>query len=642
MKPIVTGELLLPMMKITSNKNKVSHIARHLYRVLTLAFVLTPLYLALTTSCADQGIGPSGGPKDSIPPVIIGCVPANLQTQFSGKEIQITFDEFVVADNLTEKLIISPPLGKKPTIKIKGKSLLVKMEEDLIPDRTYSFDFTDGIKDYNESNKLTNLRLIFSTGTQIDSLRASGYIYDAKTLEPVSKTLAVLYSDDNDSLFRNLHPDFIAITDEKGFFLFDNLPSGEYTLYGIKDDDKNLFFSNATELIAFSDSMIKPSVHFVEKIDTIITETDTTISRGYSKFSPENLKLLLFQDDFYSQYLMSFKRETNDKCLLIFSEPVTDSVKIDLVGIDSIYDWKEVEFSQKKDSILMWITDSMVAKKDTLFFKVTYSASDSTGNLSLFTDTLKMLYSKPVKEQSKQGKEKPGSNTGNFFKFSNNLITSGFDLNNKVMIEAPSPIEHLTSGLFNMKEFVNDSTSTPVTYEIKPIEGTTRKYHLDFQLKENTKYELSIDTAVIKSITGMPNAGFSTKFTTQKKEYYGTFILSITGVEKSGIIRLIKNNKEESLVKEVQYNPSMKSVVFDYLKPEKYLVQFIDDLNGNGDWDTGLLSEKRQPEPVYYLQKELAVKSNWELKENWEIVGGSIQGKAFAKPSGDSKKTGKQ
>jgi hypothetical protein len=629
-------------MKITSNKNSISQCNSPIYKVLTLAILLMPFYLSLSTSCADQGIGPSGGPKDSIPPEIVDCIPANLQTQFSGKEIQISFNEFVVADNLNEKLIISPPLGKKPTIKINGKSLFVKLEEDLIPDRTYSFDFTDGIKDYNESNKLSNLRLIFSTGDQIDSLRASGYIYDAITLEPVPNALAVLYSDDNDSLFRKLHPDFLAITDDKGFFVFDNLPAGEYTLYGIKDDDKNLFFSNLSELIAFSDSLIKPSVQFVEKIDTIITETDTIISRGYTKFMPENLKLLLFQDDFYSQYLMSFKRETNDKCLFIFSEPITDSLNIELVGNDSNTDWKEVEFSQKKDSILMWITDSIIAKKDTLLFKVTYTNSDSTRNISLFTDTLKMIYGKPLKEQVKQGKEKPISNTDNFFKFSNNLTTSGFDLNSKVMIESPSPIRHVSSGLFNLMEIINDSTSNPIVYQITPVEGTRRKFILDFQLKENTKYELSIDSAVIKTISGIPNARFSTKFTTQKKDYYGTVILNITGLERSGIIRLIKNNKEESLVKEVKYDPSIKSVVFDYLKPEKYLLKFIDDLNNNGEWDTGLLSEKRQPEPVYYLQKELTVKSNWELKENWEILSGTIQGKAFVKPTTNSKKTGKQ
>jgi len=614
---------------------------KRLVSILLTTLFLGILYITLFTSCANPGAGPDGGSKDSIPPVIVTCIPEPFQTQFTGKEIQITFNEYVVPDNLTEKLIISPPLGKKPTIRTMGKSIIVKMEEDLIPDRTYSFDFGDGVKDYTEGNKYENLRLVFSTGTQLDSLRISGYIYDAVTLEPVPNAIATLYSSNDDSLFKNLHPDFIARADDKGFFLFDNLPQEEYKLYAVKDDDKNLYFSNVFELIAFNDSMLTPTVHFVEKIDTIITETDTTISTGYNEFSPKDLNLLLFQDDHYSQYMVSFKRETNDRCLFIFSEPVTDSITIELIGTDSLTTWNEIEYSQKLDSISLWITDSTYSKKDTLFFSVTYPATDdSTGILTVQTDTLRMTYSKPV-QTPKQGKTKPVADE-NYFRFSTNLLSSGFDLNNKVIIEVPSPIDSLAKELFKLTEAINDSTYIPIDYELTPITGTSRKFQLDFNMKDDTKYELSIDTAVVMTLVGTPNAGFSTKFSTQKKDFYGAIILTLSGIEKEGIIQLIKNEKEERVIKEIRYNPTMKTVVFDYLKPEKYLLKFIDDVNGNSKWDTGKLSEKRQPEPVYYLQKELTVKSNWEIKESWEIKKGTIQSKAFAKTADNKKKTGKQ
>jgi hypothetical protein len=634
-------------MKISSDKifaptiNNVALIRKQPLSLFHFVLFLGIFYVVFFTSCANQGVGPGGGPKDSIPPVIVNCIPTPSQTQFAGKEIIITFNEYIVPDNLAEKLIISPPLGKKPTIKTAGKSIIVKMEEDLIPDRTYSFDFGDGVKDYTEGNKYESLRLVFSTGTRLDTLRISGHIFDATTLEPVPNALATLYSSDNDSLFKNLHPDFIARADDKGFFLFDNLPPEEYKLYALKDDDKNLYFSNVFELIAFTDSLLSPTVLYVEKIDTLITETDTIISTGYNEFFPKELNLLLFQDDHYSQYMVSFKRETNDRCLFIFNEPVTDSIKIELIGSDSLFKWNEIELSKNLDSLSLWITDSTFVKKDTLFFSVTYPATDdSTGILGVKTDTLRMTYSKPV-QTAKQGKTKPAADD-HYFTFSSNLSPTGFDLNNKILIEAQSPIDSLQNELFKLVEIKKDSTLTPLDFELEPIEGSSRKFILDFALKENTNYELSIDTAVVMSLSGIPNAGFSTKFSTQKKDFYGSIILTLSGIEKDGIIQLIKLEKEERVIKEVKYNPTMKTVVLDFLKPDKYLLKFIDDVNGNGKWDTGMFSEKRQPESVYYLQKEMTVKSNWEIKENWEIKKGTIQSKAFTKTADEKKKTGKQ
>jgi hypothetical protein len=597
-------------------------------------------YLAMITSCANQGIGPSGGLKDSIPPQVVSCKPAPNQTEFIGNEIEIAFNEYISTDNLSEQLTISPPLDKKPAIRTKGKSVIVKIDDDLIPDRTYCLDFGNGIKDFNEGNKLENLRLVFSTGKQLDTLRISGFIYDAWAMTPVPNVLATLYPMDNDSLFHHSHPDFIARTDEKGYFLFDNLPAGEYKLFGLKDDDKNLYFSSGNELIAFNDSMIRPSALFIQKIDTIISGNDTTIHLGHTEFLPKNSNLLLFTDEQYSQFMVSFKRETNDRCLFIFNESVNDSLKINLIGNDLKSNWSEMEFSKRRDSISFWITDSIIYKKDTLFFKVDYPFTDSTKQTIIKTDTLKMVYL-PSLPPSKQQKVKPKP-TENYFRFSNNLSSSNFDLNAKAIIEAPSPVETPADGLFKLEEIINDSTLNPIDYKLIALKGTKRKFQLDFTLKDNTKYKLSLDTAVINTISGIPNFGFSTKFSTQKKDYYGAVILSIAGIERKGIIQVVKNDKQESLIRELYYSPEMKSITIDYLKPEKYLLKFIDDFNGNGKWDTGNLLERRKPEPVYYFEKELTVKSNWETKETWKITPGTLLPKPVIKEPSEKKKPGQQ
>jgi len=611
-------------------------------RLFQFTLPLVFIYFIFFHSCANQGIGPSGGPKDSIPPVVINSIPVPFQTMYTGKEIAVTFNEYVVTDNLTEKLVISPPLAKKPDIGTKGKSVSIKFSEDLIPDRTYSLDFQDGIKDYNENNKLKELRMVFSTGSQLDSLRIGGYILDAYTLLPAKNVLATLYTFDNDSVFQNLRPDFIARTNDEGYFLFDNLPPDHYKLYGLKDEDKNLFYSQATESIAFSDTMISPSVQFVANPDTVINGNDTIISKGQNLYSPNNVTILLFQEKVYNQFIVSLKRDPADKCLIVFNEPVTDSLKIETLDSLMPKTWNEVELSNNKDSVSVYITDSILAKTDTLLVKISYQATDSSGNSIVKTDTLKMLYSKTEVSKAKKKEDKPADDQ--YFKFSTNLIQSNFDINKSIIIESPSPIGDLKKEMIELNEIINDSTLKTVNLELQTEKDSNRKFKLLFPLAGNTKYQLTIDTAVVKTFTGIYNAGFSSKFSTQKADFYGSIILSLSGIRGKGRLLLIKYNEKgekEDVIRELFLEGPQQTVVLDFLKPDKYVLKFVSDLNNNCKWDTGNLSKNLQPEPVSYFEKVINVKSNWEVKESWELISGATKAKKIVDESKEEKKSGK-
>jgi len=648
MKLIADMKVQNPIMMIFSNKlstyKTIMITGLKTKKRVSLQIILTSVLLSvlLFNSCANQGVGPSGGPRDSIPPVVTSSIPTPAQTMFSGKEITFTFNEYIALDNLSEKLVISPPLAKKPEIKTSGKSITIKIAEDLIPDRTYSFDLQDGIIDYNEKNKLKSLRMVFSTGPQLDTLRIGGYILDALTLLPVKNTLATLYTFDNDSVFRHLKPDFIARTNEEGYFLFDNLPPDQYKLFGLTDDDKNLYYSQATELIAFSDSMISPSVHFVSQPDTVISGNDTVISKGYNEYIPDNVTILLFEEDTYNQFNTSSKRVAPDRCLIVFSESVTDSFKVELVDTLARKNWSEFEFSENRDTVSVFITDSTLIKTDTLRLSIKYTVTDSTGNFIAKTDTLEFLQSKPEKSKTKKKEETPADDT--FFKFSTNLVASNFDLNKKIVVEAPSPIETLNKEMISLSEIINDSTQQAVNFELQTLKGSKRKFQLLVSLVENTKYQLTIDSAIVKTISGKPNAALKTKFSTQKADYYGSIILSLSGIQGKGKVLLVKFNEKsdkEDIITELSVEKPQQNVVFDFLKPEKYILKFVSDLNNNGKWDTGNLSTNRQPEPVSYFQKVINVKSNWEIKENWELITGPIKAKKIVDESKEEKKSGK-
>ena len=66
-------------------------------------------------SCA-QVVAPSGGPKDTKPPVLLSSHPQSNTVNFSSGSISFTFDEYVVLKNIEKELIISPPLTKDPVI----------------------------------------------------------------------------------------------------------------------------------------------------------------------------------------------------------------------------------------------------------------------------------------------------------------------------------------------------------------------------------------------------------------------------------------------------------------------------------------------------------------------------------------------
>ena len=165
------------------------------FKLKSIIFILLGIsffYPIFFTSCANIG-SPTGGLKDTIPPVVVRTIPELRGTNYNGKDVRLTFDEFIIPDEIAEKIVISPPMKKKPVIKMKGKTLIIEFQEELRKNSTYSLDFKDAVADNNEKNPIKNLRFSFSTGTSLDSLRVAGYVKNAFNQEPVDKALVLLH-----------------------------------------------------------------------------------------------------------------------------------------------------------------------------------------------------------------------------------------------------------------------------------------------------------------------------------------------------------------------------------------------------------------------------------------------------------------
>jgi hypothetical protein len=585
----------------------------------SLLFSVVAMFIALAfySSCANQGM-PTGGPKDSLPPVLVETSPPLQGLNFSGKEVRLTFDEFIISDAVSEELIVSPPLQKRPSIRTKSRSLIVSFNEDLKPDATYSLDFKNSVVDNNERNAYKNLRMTFSTGSEIDTFRVAGVVKNSFTLDPSEKIMVMLHSNLNDSAIRTVIPDYVARTDERGLFLFDNLKAGAYRLYALNDANRNLTYDAGAEEIAFADSLIIPTAEFRAEADTLVSGADSLLITGNTYFFPKPVYLRIFTEKIYEQFIEKSDRESRNKVHFIFNEPVSDTLGIRL--LNSIpEDPFIIEHNPARDSITVWITDSLVAASDTLKFQLAYLVPDSLKQMVISLDTLNLVYTERQKpETRRRGRDDEETSELVQFNFTDNIKTTGFDLNIPIRITMPEPVKSFdlsTIRLINAEDLTE--TALPVVISADTVRWRT--WRIDYDWEPNTPYILEIDSAAAENIYGITSHSFKKKFTTQKDDFYGSIILHLASVEDPLIIQLLDNSKEEKVVK-VLYTESDGTVIFDYLAPAKYKVKIIFDSNNNREWDTGSFDGLLQPERVAYLPEIIKVRSNWDNEYTWDLT----------------------
>lgn len=198
-------------------------------------------------------VAPSGGNKDVLAPTLLSV----HKKYISDKKQQVIlfeFDEYIQLNNWEENFYFSPPLKTSQTKKIKGKSLVLKIDDSFLENTTYYVCLNSCIKDNNEGNILDTLSYIFSTGSKLDTINIIGNIKDAYSLNPLKNFWVMLYDESiNDTLIFKETPSYISKTDENGLFVFPNLKTSNFKIAAISGSD---FFYDTNEQIAFSDSII--------------------------------------------------------------------------------------------------------------------------------------------------------------------------------------------------------------------------------------------------------------------------------------------------------------------------------------------------------------------------------------------------
>jgi uncharacterized protein (DUF2141 family) len=235
-------------------ENNYDRMKRHSFVFFTLisAFVLSGMIGG--SGCANV-IPPTGGPRDSLPPILVKANPTDSTTNFKGKKIVLAFNEYVQLDNIQQNLLVSPVPKITPTVQNKLREVTVTLRDTLEPNTTYSLNFGDAIRDINEGNPFKNFTYIFSTGGRLDSLTISGKVLIAETGRSESTMVVVGHQNCADSALRD-RPRYATKVDGNGDFVFRNLPADTYALYAFKDESGGRRYTSPSQLFAFYDTVM--------------------------------------------------------------------------------------------------------------------------------------------------------------------------------------------------------------------------------------------------------------------------------------------------------------------------------------------------------------------------------------------------
>lgn len=220
-----------------------------------LVIVVLGFLWIMPTGCAVI-VPPTGGPKDSLPPVFLGSTPEDSSVHFNAKEVVLNFNEYVDLDNVFNNLIVSPLSKRTPTVERHLRQVTIKIKDSLEPNTTYAYDFGKTIKDVNEGNVLKNFTYVFSTGDHIDTNTVSGTVRLAETGGVDTTLLVVLYTNFSDTAIYKTQPKYYTkILDSTGKFVFHFLPEKEFKVFAVENSYmKN--YGDSTALFAFLDTTI--------------------------------------------------------------------------------------------------------------------------------------------------------------------------------------------------------------------------------------------------------------------------------------------------------------------------------------------------------------------------------------------------
>ncbi|NIJ56166.1 Ig-like domain-containing domain [Dyadobacter arcticus] len=523
--------------------------------------IFAVIFLIIFERCAQQ-VSPTGGKRDSIPPNLVESDPVNKMLNFKGKKLELFFDEYVIVDNINQKLIITPEADNPYSYKQNGMSVLLTFKNQFKDSTTFTLNFGDAIKDFAEKNPSKNLKLVFSTGTSLDSGRVYGTLKDIKTSKPIFDALVGLYNVSDTLDIAKQKPYYFSRTDSSGIFSIENIQMRDYKMIAIDDKNRNMLYNAKDERMGFlnkpinagSDSASYDLNMFLS--DNTPTKVQRTIPRvnNYSVVFSKAIEKVAVT--FMNKDTLPYLLEPGGSLKFFNVQPHPDSVFVKLIATDSL--GTTTDFEQK---IAFQAPRGKDRQKDP------------------FTLTTLPEPNKPL----------------------NNTFTYSLILNKPVQFLDDKNISLITDSLthepLSAFKWTWNANHNIITVNAKSFAKDTIKW--------------DIPKGSVISVEGDTLTKMLLRHSVLKEEDYGQIMGRITNSEQAAgyIVQLV--DEQYKVIAVSMTTP----YTFRYIPQGKYFLRLIVDSNKNQRWDTGEIDKDRQPEAIYYMPEKILLKSNFELND---------------------------
>lgn len=612
----------------------------------------------LVASCARMG-QPDGGWYDEVPPRVVGATPGERATKVNQQKLEIRFSEYIKVDNPTENIIFCPPQLEMPEIKATGKSVKIELKDTLMPNTTYTIDFSNAISDNNEGNPMGNYTYVFSTGEQIDTLEVSGYVLEAETLEPVKGSLVGLYSNLEDSAFTTQPMLRVGRTDGDGQFRIRGIAPGKYRIFSLMDSDGDYKLSQRGEMLGYSHDIIVPTCKPDIYQDTIWMDSlrISDIKRvPYTHFLPDDVCIRAFTQKLTDRYLIKTERQNPEKFSVYFSTPSDTLPKLRALNFNDSAAFV-IETSEQIDTITYWLKDTTLVNQDTLRVEMTYSMTDSLGAMIEQTDTIDLLpkisyekrqklkadkieeWTKKAEKERKKGREPRERHPDSLALKTEIVIPSKMAPNQNITLRFETPLQKLDTAAIHLYSKID------TLWYVSPVEIVKeglppRTYMIKGEWRPGIEYSLEIDSAAFTDIYGTVSDPVTQGVKIASEEDFGSLFVNMRG---------IRNDSAQVIVEMLDKSGNMKAqsiaqdgtAEFYYVQAGEYYLRCIIDVNRNGKWDTGDYDLDLQPEEVYYLPESVECKEKWDITKDFNINSHPLylqKPRSMVKQKGEQKK----
>lgn len=591
---------------------------------------------SLMVRCANTTT-PQGGPRDTLPPVLMVATPENFSTEFAAKRVFVEFNEYVQLKDQHKEFFTSPRMKSKPTLSIRGRGVMIDIKDTLLEDQTYVLNFGAALRDNNEGNPLHSFSYVFSTGSSIDSLWMSGYTADAEKSDSISKSYIYFYRADSlaadtavrtadyDSTLLRRSPDAIARAETNGIFLARHLKPIDYRIYAFQDKNDNQMYDPGTDYVGFVDSTFNP----IEMPEFAIWYDSL---RRYWTGEPQLYMRMFMDGTFKRQMLTEAQRPKSNQAVLRFGapRPQIDSIVFDSIAAEQVI-W---EFqTEGRDTMSLWFNVAPEQLPDTIRGRIVYMKHDTTNTLNITTEPLALAWRKIETKEEEQrrkkeerereraeaaGEEYEPEPEKNPFTY---RFTSSGDINPErgLEFEFDYPLVGLDTAAISLVETISEQQSREVPITLTRDTTNMRRWRLMTKWGDGAKYKLKIPMGVFTDVAGYSNDSITKELTTMAAENFAKVIVDLRGKNDSAtyILQLMPAEGKK-MIDEIR-NARTGVHTFNYVPEGEVRLRIVEDVNGNGRWDSGNLVESRQPERVEIYRNErdeevIATKMNWDVE----------------------------